>query len=148
MISYKEFHDGRLEGLWLDRDILHVFLSTEEESRFVLILTDIVALTAGTFSKQNVLFEVQIKNHQEITLQDIRDVYEIQQGQGHEDREANLLKKIQEEMLVYLLIDPSCGANCLALGRSAKLVPLADGFVLPFPAKGACSPIREPPPTV
>lgn len=123
MISYTEFHDGRLEGLWLDRDILHVFLSTEEETRFVMVLTDIVALTAGIFDKQNVIFEVQIKNHQEITLQDVRDVYEIQQGQGHEDREANLLKKVQAKKLVYLLIDPSCGANCLALGRSVELVP-------------------------
>ena len=123
MIGYTEFHDGQLEGLWLNRDILHVFLSTEQNTHFVLLLRDVVALTAGTFSKQNIIFEVQVKDHQEVTLQDVRDVYEIQTVQGNEDREANLLGKIHTEKLVYLLIDPSCGANCLALGRSAELVP-------------------------
>ena len=111
MISYTEFHDGWLEGLWLDRDILHVFLSTEQNAHFVLLLRDVVALTAGTFSKQNIIFEVQLKDHQEVTLQDVRDVYEIQPVQGHEDREANLLGKIHTEKLVYLLIDPALTSN-------------------------------------
>jgi|SRR5436305_4050524 len=123
MTNYTEFHDGRLDGLWLSRNILHIFLSTEQNNQFVLLLRGVVAFTAGTFSKQNIIFEVQIKDYQEVTLQDVRDVYEIQTVQGSEDQEENLLKNIHAEKLVYLLIDPSCGANCLALGRSAELVP-------------------------
>jgi hypothetical protein len=123
MISYPQFHDGQLEGLWLDGDRLHVFLSTEEKTHFVLTLVGVTELTAGDFSKQNVIFGIQIKDHNEVTLQDVRDMYAINPILGDESRESTLLGNIQEKELVYLIVDPSCGANCLALAKSAELYP-------------------------
>lgn len=123
MITYAQFHDGELEGLWLDKNRLHVFLSTEEKTRFVLTLVGVTEFVAGDFRKQNVIFEVQIKDHNEVTLQDVRDVYEIHPIPGDENREIRLLKSIRQKQLVYLLLDPSCGANCVAFAESAELIP-------------------------
>jgi hypothetical protein len=74
MNSYHQFHDGSLEGLWIDDSTVHVYLRTTEKERFMAVAKGVMALTAGGFKAGNIIFEVLIRDHGEITLQDISQV--------------------------------------------------------------------------
>jgi len=49
MKDYGEFHDGGFEGLWVDNETAHVFLTTFDDRRFVAVCTRVAALSATEF---------------------------------------------------------------------------------------------------
>jgi hypothetical protein len=80
MKNYSQFHDGNLEGLWIDETVVHVYLRTLEKERFVAVAEGVVALAASGFRAGNLIFEVVTRNHEEITFSDIADLYDLQEG--------------------------------------------------------------------
>jgi hypothetical protein len=118
-----DFHDGTVQGFWLAGPTFHLLLATKEGAEYALLVHEVIAVSSTGFSTQNILFDVQVKQSHELTEEDIREVYAISATPGGESRLPGLLEKAQARRSVLVVVDPSCGANCLALGRSVELLP-------------------------
>jgi len=44
MTTYEQFHDGYLEGLFIDGETVHQFMRTDDDQRFVAVAKGITAL--------------------------------------------------------------------------------------------------------
>jgi hypothetical protein len=130
-----DFHDGTVPGFWLAGPTFHLLLATQEGAEYTLLVHEVIAVSSTGFSTQNILFDVQVKESHELTEEDMREVYAISATTpGGESRLPRLLEKAQALRSILVVVDPSCGANCLALGRSVELLPRdvwASRFLLP-----------------
>jgi hypothetical protein len=122
MNDYGNFHDGVLEGVWVDDSTAYVFLSTLMKERFAVVAEGIVALTVTNFKKGNLIFEVVARGHEELTMDDIAALYDLREGKEGEEQSAKLLAKARQERLSILDISPSYGATCLLLAHSIKII--------------------------
>jgi hypothetical protein len=122
MKNHDQFHDGVLEGLWIDGAIVHVFLSTLKKERFTAVAEGVVALAANGFRAGNIIFEVLTRGHEEIVIRDIAELYDLQDGPLGEGQGIQLLGKAQREGLTLLEINPSYGGTCLVLAHSIYLL--------------------------
>jgi hypothetical protein len=117
-----DFHDGTVQGFWLAGGTLHLLLSTEGGVEYGLLVNGVVAVSSVGFSTQNIIFDVQIKESHELTEEDMREVYAVLETPGGESRLPSLLEKARARGSILVVVDPSCGANCLALGQSVELL--------------------------
>lgn len=124
MTNYGQFHDGFLDGLWVNDKTAHLFLATEDREHFVMVAEGVAALIVNEFRTGNILFEVLIRNPEEATLQDVQTLYPLRTGSAGELQGANLLEKIRSEKWNVLEIIPSYGASCLVLANSYRLLKL------------------------
>lgn len=122
MKNYSQFHDGYLEGVWIDGTTVHVHLSTLEKERFTAVAEGVTALAANGFRAGNLIFEVVTRDHEEIVFRDIAEVYYLREGPEGESQGARLLDKARQEGLTLLEINPSYGATCLVLAHSVDLL--------------------------
>jgi hypothetical protein len=126
MKNYSQFHDGNLEGLWIDDTVVHVYLRTLEKERFVAVAEGVVALAASGFRAGNLIFEVVTRDHEEIASSDIAELYDLQEGSAGETQGAQLLEKARHEGLILLEINPSYGATCIVMAHSVDLIARND----------------------
>jgi len=122
MKQYDQFHDGRLEGLRIDGETVHVYLTTLEKEKFVAVADGVVALDANGFRAGNIILSVSTRNGEEIVVADIQELYELRNGHAGEDQANNLLSKAQQGKLTLLEITPSYGAGCLVLAKSVRFL--------------------------
>jgi hypothetical protein len=122
MKNHDQFHDGVLEGLWIDGTNVHVFLSTLKKERFTAVAEGVVALAGNGFRAGNIIFEVLTRGHEEIVSSDIAELYDLQDGSQGEGQGMKLLEKAQHEGLTLLEINPSYGGTCLVLAHSITLL--------------------------
>jgi|HubBroStandDraft_2_1064218.scaffolds.fasta_scaffold398230_2 hypothetical protein len=122
MKKYGDFHDGFLDGLWVDGSIAHVYLRTLENEASTLVGTDVAALTLTDFKQGNIIFDVIVRGSDEICLDDIRWLYLLPEGEVGENQALELLAKAHDERLSVLEITPSYGAVCMILARSFDLM--------------------------
>src|SRR5205807_1093863 len=81
MNNYTEYHDGFFDGLWIqDEGTLQVYLRTSGKKRNTVALTGVVMLKVTGFKAGNIIFEVLTRDHNEITLQDIAELYDLPAG--------------------------------------------------------------------
>jgi hypothetical protein len=126
MMKYDEFHDGFFEGLWIDAETAHVFLANSSRVRSVLVADGVVQLDLNGVRSGNIIFDVVISETEEITLQDIRVLYDLRDGSEGETQGTNLLEKARLEGAKILAISPSYGAELLILAKSFALFPRQD----------------------
>jgi|SRR5579862_2064507 len=122
MHNYGDFHDGVLEGVWMDGNIVFLFLSTRMSERFVVLCDDVSALCVTDFRKGNLIFEVVTRSCDEVTLDDMRSLHYLKEGEEGNTQAAKLLSKTRQERLSILEINPSYGATCLLLARSIEVI--------------------------
>jgi hypothetical protein len=130
-----DFHDGTVQGFWLAGSTFHLLLATKEGAEYALLVHEVIAVSSTGFSTQNILFDVQVKESHEMTEEDISEVYAISATPSGESRLPGLREKARARRSVLMVADPSCGANCLALGQSVELLPRAvwtSRFLLPL----------------
>jgi hypothetical protein len=121
MKNYGQFHDGFFEGLWIpDKGIVHVFLSTSKRERATVVLTGVVMLKASGLKEGNIIFDVLTRDHDEITLEDIAELYELKPGHEPAVWEHQLLEKAQQQGFQMLQINPSYGGSCLILAQAIE----------------------------
>jgi hypothetical protein len=114
MKTYPQFHDGFFDGFWLPaEDTINVYLRTEAGSRFVLRGQGLVALTAGAFRKGNIILDVLVRERDEISLDDITELYNVQPDSKTEGQ-IQLLTRAREKLQV-LEVNPSYGGQCLIM---------------------------------
>jgi hypothetical protein len=121
MREYGEFHDGWFEGLWIDAKTTHVFLSTKERERFVFVADGVAEQAIDGIKSGNIIFEVLIRDTEEVFLRDIQCLYALRTVSTGEIQGANLLEKARLQGWKILEINPSYGANCLILANSFEL---------------------------
>lgn len=126
MNNYREFHDGWFEGLWINDETVHVFLSTEGRERFVIVAEKVEALSVDGIRAGNIIFEVLIRDPAEVLLPEIQTLYQLPEGPVGETQGANLLQKARLQDGKLLEINPSYGASCLVLAGSIEIVSRGD----------------------
>jgi len=119
--KYGEFHDGFLDGLLLDGPSAYVFVSTQEKGRFVLEISGVAAVDAGTFKEGNIIFDVLTYGCDELTLEQMIAVHGPMSEYGITDQAQQWLTKARQEGLSLLEINPSYGAACLILAQTIDL---------------------------
>jgi len=116
--NFTEFHDGLFEGLIITDATVCLFFATDERARYAAVASGVVALTAGGFKAGNIIFEVLLKDHSEITLQDISELYELEEGSPGGAYSESLLRESTEKSLTMLEVNPSYGASSRVLAHS------------------------------
>jgi len=117
MKTLDDFHDGFLDGLLIQDATAHLFLSTGNKQEFVLKVSEVLSLKLDGFRQGNIIYDVLIRNADELTLQDIMYFYEFKDGA----KAAKKLEELRETELVVLEVNPSYGAQCLILARSVDV---------------------------
>jgi hypothetical protein len=118
MKTLEQFHDGFLNGLLIQNTTVYVFISTDKSKKFVLEGRDVLSLKADGFRQGNIIYDVLVRDSDEVTLEDIHNFYEFKD-------EANALKKLEDvrrKTVVVIEINPSYGASCLILAGSVDLI--------------------------
>jgi hypothetical protein len=128
MKKYSQFHDGSFEGFWIDGITVHVYLSTLEKERFTVVNEGVVAVAAGGFRAGNIVFDIVSRNHKEITLRDIEELYDLREGPAGESQDMRQLGKAQKEELTLFEISPSYGATCMVLAHSVDVLERNEWF--------------------
>jgi hypothetical protein len=118
--NYSEFHDGFFDGLLLEKETAHIFLSTKDKEMFVLEVLDVVALSASDIKAGNIIFEVLTRHGAELTLEDIIAVEGPFPEISQQDFAQKGLAQALKDELILLEINPSYGATCLVLARSVQ----------------------------
>jgi hypothetical protein len=129
MTDYGSFHDGALKGVWVDDEVVYVFLSTVAKERFVAVANGVVALALTKFKKGNLIFEVAIRGYQDVTTDDIAMLYDLREGEEGIEQADKLLAKVRQEQLSLFEIIPSYGATFLLLAHSIDIVEHNDWLV-------------------
>jgi len=120
--KYSQFHDGFFDGIWIDDKVVHVYVRTLEGERFVAVASDVASLSAGGFKAGNIIFDVVTRDQEDITGEDIVDLYDLRDGLAGEKQGAELLATAHRAGLIILEISPSYGGSCIILARSVDLM--------------------------
>ena len=121
MRNYTEYHDGFFDGLWIqDEGTLQVYLRTSGKKRNTVALTGVVMLKVTGFKAGNIIFEVLTRDHNEITLQDIAELYDLPAGHEPAKWEHQLLEKARQEAFQIFELNPSYGGSCLILAHAVE----------------------------
>jgi hypothetical protein len=122
MKKYAQFHDGFFEGFWIDGTTVHVYLSTLEKERFTAVADGVVALDANGFRAGNIIFDVVVRDYEEVTSRDIEALFDLGEGPAGEDQRMRQLDNAKREKLSLLEIGPSYGGAFMVLAQSVNLL--------------------------
>jgi hypothetical protein len=95
-----------------------VFVSTEQRKRFVLTATGVVALTASSLQAGNIILDIEIRTAEELTLQDIREVYGYEASPDGDRYAESALARARQAGSSMLALSPSYGGSCFLLAES------------------------------
>ena len=121
MKKFDGFHDGFLDGLLLDGSSAYIFVTTPEQWHFVLDVSGVAAVDAGTFKEGNIIFDILIYGWDELTVEQMAVVHGPVSAYGLPDQTQRWLTKARQERLSLLEINPSYGAACLVLAHTIDL---------------------------
>lgn len=121
MKNFDQFHDGWLNGILLEEHNAKLFISTAEKQPFVLEIEGITSLKLDGFRQGNIIFDVLVRETNEITSGDIEELF------GYTDKQQTWKRpeQVRNDRSVVIEIGTSYGASLLALARSAELIPQA-----------------------
>ena len=121
MTTLPDLHDGFLDGVWLSADKrARLFVRTVAGELSTIILTDVQALNICGLRAGNIIFDLVLIAPDKLTVKDIEQAYDLKSGDV--DEAQQLLRKTQEQGLSGLEINPSYGAEGIALFRAAVTV--------------------------
>jgi hypothetical protein len=127
MIDLPNFHDGYFDGLWTSENkVVHLFLRTSNGERSTIVLSEVERLYTTNFTAGNIILDVVVVKSDDLTIAAIEQLYQLQPAQA--ELAQQLLSKAQRRGLLTLEINPSYGAECVALFREAEILP---NYVLP-----------------
>ena len=118
-----QFHDGSFQGFWIDGGTAHLQLVTDGKEPFTAVARGVVALSAGGFRAGSIVFEVTIREGEEISLDDIKQMHDLMEGPGGEAQGIAHLDKARRQALVLFEVSSSYGATCMLLAQSVELLP-------------------------
>jgi len=125
MKTFGQFHDGFIDGVRTEGrrgGWVSIQLRTVDNEKFTLTIDGVEALNVTGFKQGNIIFDVNLLDHGEVTAEDIEELYELPDGEAGKQMRSKLLENVSAGKLFLLRIDPSYGATCVALGKSVTLV--------------------------
>ena len=99
-----------------------VFVSTDGKQKFAIVANCAAAFSADGFRAGNIIFYVVVREKEEITLQEMREVSWFSAQEECLKQAEKLLRKARMRQLVTLEINPSYGATCRILTESVKVL--------------------------
>jgi hypothetical protein len=122
MTTLPNLHDGFFDGVWLSADkCARFFVRTVAGERSTIILTDVEALNICGLRAGNIIFDLVLIAPDKLTVKDIEQAYDLKKGEVEMARQ--LLSKAQEQGLSGLEINPSYGAEGMAIFRTVATIP-------------------------
>jgi hypothetical protein len=123
MTNYTQFHDGFFEGLWIpEKAVVHIFVSTLKKERAVFVLTGVVMVKVTGLKEGNIVLDISTRDHDEIAMLDIAELYELDPEHKPESWEQKLLEKARNESYQIFELNPSYGGSCLVLAHNTELI--------------------------
>ncbi len=114
------FHDGYFDGIWVGPSkLVKIFLRTTDRQPFVLSLQGVQALIFTDIKQGNIVLDLVFRNTKEITHSDISELYGVS---ADSPQVVSLTKSATERGLQVLEINPSYGAQGLALFQTWDLI--------------------------
>ena len=98
MKNLNQFHDGSVEGLLIERAKVQIFLRTEERQAFVLELNGTLSLKADGFRQTSSIFEVLLREGDELTYDDVLDLY----GFADESKARSKFEQLRDDNLIVV----------------------------------------------
>jgi hypothetical protein len=121
MTTLPNLHDGFFDGVWLSGDKrARFFVRTVAGELSTIILTDVQALNICGLRAGNIIFDLVLIVPDKLTVKNIEQAYDLKSGDV--DKAQQLLGKAQEQGLSGLEINPSYGAEGIALFRAVATV--------------------------
>ncbi|ABF39207.1 hypothetical protein Acid345_0202 [Candidatus Koribacter versatilis Ellin345] len=125
MLKLSEMHDGYFDGAWNSGyGETHLFLRSNSGFRGTVVLRGVAAANVESFRQGNVIFDIETIPTEQLTSSNISDSYGL--ASDEESRCEKLLALAKSEGLSILNVNPSYGAQCTFLYRSAEIL---DGHV-------------------
>lgn len=122
MTTLPDLHDGFFDGLWLSADKhARFFVRTVAGERSTIIMTDVQALNICGLRAGNIIFDLVLIAPDKLSMKDIEQAYDLKSGEV--EKASQLLRKAQEQGLSGLEINPSYGAEGIAIFRAVATVP-------------------------
>lgn len=109
-------------------------MATKERKRFVFVAEEVERLAVNEIKSGNIIFDVLVRDHEEINIHDIQFLYGFQTDSAGENQGANLLEKVRLQKWKILEVNPSYGASCLILANSIEIISHADWILRYFQA--------------
>jgi len=126
MLTLPSFHDGYLDGVLLSENKgAHLFVRTQENRRFTIVLKGLKALEISSFWSGNIIFDLILVSPEALTNETVQQAYPHCLSPEENQRR---LEKAKEQKLSALEISSSYGAECTALFRDVHVLP---DYVLP-----------------
>jgi hypothetical protein len=69
---------------------------------------------------------ILVRDHNEITLADIEELYDLQRGHEPQPWEYDLLKRTREQSLILFEVNSSYGGTCCVLAKTVELLECRD----------------------
>jgi hypothetical protein len=127
-ITFQTCMTGFFDGLWTSENkSAYLFLRTDTGGRSTLVLKDVERIEVSNFKGGNIILDVVFIDSGELTVEHIQQLYKFSDS----GKAQHFLKEVQERGLRVLEVNPSYGADCTPLFRTAEILP---GHVLPVPA--------------
>jgi hypothetical protein len=124
MVELPNFHDGFFDGICISEKTAYLFLRTYLGERSTILLKEVERMNLSNFRAGNIIFDVVLVDARALTTEQIKQLYELSDA----GKAEQLLKKAQEQSLNVIEINPSYGAECTGLFRTAEILT---GYVLP-----------------
>jgi hypothetical protein len=120
MNEFPNFHDGFVDGILAEGEkAVRLFLRTNDQKRFTLILGGVEAMKFENVRAGNIILDVAMVRAESLTLSHIRDAYDV----APSDAQQGLLTSARERGLLGVEVSSSYGAEGIALAGSAEIKP-------------------------
>ena len=121
MDALPDIHDGFFDGLWRSDDKqVHLFMRTDAGLRSTIVLKEVERLNVSNFREGNIVFDVSLVEPCMLTAGHIERLY---QCQNNAELVQQLLASAQQKGLSALEVNPSYGAECVALFKTLEILP-------------------------
>jgi hypothetical protein len=121
------FHDGFVDGLLMSKPEARIFLRTEHEEKFTLILHGVETLVVKDFRQGNIILSIDLLETEQLKPDFIYGAYEYDDIDIKKFASSELVTKAREKSLRGVEISPSYGCTLLAI---FKRYEFANGYAM------------------
>jgi hypothetical protein len=120
-----KFHDGFVDGFLIRERQVIIFIRTEGNEAFALVIDDVTRMRVDSLREGNIIFDIVMRQGHELTRGDV-DVYGFAANPNGEELAARTLQQLRTANRVALEINPSYGCECFLIAQSVTLIPRSD----------------------
>jgi hypothetical protein len=120
-----KFHDGSVDGILIREKRVFVFLRTEDNEIFALVLDDVTRMRVDNFREGSSIFDIVIRQGEDLTRDDM-NIYGYAATPDGEKSANEMLERMRTENRLALEINPSYGCECFLIAQAITLIDRAE----------------------